>query len=162
MNRLLYKFRGLAVFVALAVIAAFGAVTMFLWNNLLPGIFGLPVLEYWQALGIFVLSRVLFSGIGGGMGKGGGVHGAFWDRASHCGDPRHRNPLREKWMNMSEEERKAFHDRFPHFNDLRAHFSDMRNFYEEREANQKKDTNDQGASGATKGGSGATKGASDE
>jgi uncharacterized membrane-anchored protein len=60
MNRQFFKFRGLGVIIALAVIAVFSAVVMVLWNALMPGIFALPVLNYWQALGILVLSRVLF------------------------------------------------------------------------------------------------------
>lgn len=32
---------------------------MLLWNWLMPVIFGLPVLSLWQALGLFVLTRIL-------------------------------------------------------------------------------------------------------
>ena len=97
-----------------AAIAAFAAVTMLLWNWLMPAIFGLPLLSYWQAAGILVLSRLLFGGIGhhGFLGHGGYNRG---------------HKLREKWQNMSEEERKAFmegkakdlhkfHRKFEHFN----------------------------------------------
>jgi hypothetical protein len=110
MNKFTFKSRGLGVIIGLAVIIVFAAVVMFLWNNLLPGIFGLSVLNYWQALGILALSRILFSGIGGsflGFGRG-----AF------RGDLRHHNPLREKWINMSEEERKAFVEKEKDFRDL--------------------------------------------
>jgi hypothetical protein len=54
----------------------FAVVAMFLWDSLLADIFGLPALNYWQALGIFALSRILFSGIGGGFlvrNKAGGM-----------------------------------------------------------------------------------------
>jgi hypothetical protein len=33
---------------------------MYLWNWLMPAIFGLSVLTFWQALGLLVLSRMLF------------------------------------------------------------------------------------------------------
>lgn len=45
---------------------AFGAVltgvVMWLWNWLLPELFGLPEITFWQALGVFVLSKLLFGG----------------------------------------------------------------------------------------------------
>jgi len=95
----------------IAAIAAFAAVTMLLWNWLMPAIFGLPLLSYWQAAGILVLARLLFGGIG--------HHGPF----GHGSNRGHK--FREKWLNMSEEERKAFmekakdlhkfHRKFEHF-----------------------------------------------
>ena len=42
--------------------AALGLVIVSLWNVLLPALFGLPVISYWQALGLLVLSRALFGG----------------------------------------------------------------------------------------------------
>ncbi len=45
-------------------------VTMLLWNMLMPVIFGLTVITFWQALGLFVLARILFGGPpGGGHGR---------------------------------------------------------------------------------------------
>ena len=78
--------------------AGFSAITMLLWNALLPSIFGIACINFWQALGLLVLARVLFSGIGGGnfMHPGGMMHS---DR---------KNFIREKWMKMSPEERKEF------------------------------------------------------
>jgi hypothetical protein len=37
-----------------------GLVIMWLWNWLMPGIFGLPAITYWQAVGIFILCHLLF------------------------------------------------------------------------------------------------------
>lgn len=45
---------------ALAII--FGLVIQWLWNALMPSIFGLPEVTYWQAVGIVVLSHILFGG----------------------------------------------------------------------------------------------------
>jgi len=42
-----------------------GLVTVGLWNLLMPAIFGLPAISFWQALGLLVLSRVLFGGFAG-------------------------------------------------------------------------------------------------
>lgn len=43
---------------ALAII--FGLVIQWLWNSLMPEIFGLPEVSYWQAVGLAVLSHILF------------------------------------------------------------------------------------------------------
>ncbi len=49
----------------------FGWVVMSLWNWLMPEIFGLGTVTYWQAWGLLVLSSILFKGFGG-SGDGGG------------------------------------------------------------------------------------------
>jgi hypothetical protein len=51
-------------FVALAV-TAFGYLVMWLWNWLIPAIFGLHAINYWKALGLLVLCKILFGGFGG-------------------------------------------------------------------------------------------------
>jgi hypothetical protein len=79
----------------LAAVAGFGAIVMLLWNWLAPAIFGATVINFWQALGLLVLSKILF----GGFGRGFGAHGR-WDG--------NRNAIREKWMKMTPEERKDF------------------------------------------------------
>jgi hypothetical protein len=38
----------------------FGLVVMFLWNWLMPVIFALPVITFWQAWGLVLLSHILF------------------------------------------------------------------------------------------------------
>jgi len=43
----------------------FGVAVMLLWNALLPSIFALPQIGYLQAVGLLVLVRLLFGGIGG-------------------------------------------------------------------------------------------------
>jgi hypothetical protein len=47
----------------------FGWVVMLLWNWVMPEIFGLKTLTYWQAWGVLALSCILFGRIGGGGGK---------------------------------------------------------------------------------------------
>ena len=79
-----------------AAIAAFGLVIMLLWNWLVPAIFGLTAIGFWQALGLLALCRILFGGMGGKHRFG---------RMKHH---HHRNPIREKWMNMTSEEQKEF------------------------------------------------------
>lgn len=43
----------------------FTFVVMWLWNWLVPDLFRGPELSYWQTLGLLVLSKIVFSGIGG-------------------------------------------------------------------------------------------------
>lgn len=40
----------------------FGLFIMLLWNWLMPLLFNLPVINYWQAVGIIVLARLIFGG----------------------------------------------------------------------------------------------------
>jgi hypothetical protein len=85
--------RGLkiAVFVVLALLV-FGFVVMSLWNWLMPALFGLHVITFWQALGLLVLCKILF---GGFRGRGGpGMH---W-----------RRRMMERWEQMTPEEREKF------------------------------------------------------
>jgi hypothetical protein len=81
-------------FIAAAAALALGAVVMWLWNAVLPGVLGVTVLTYWQAVGLLILSKILFSGWHGHHGR-------------HHGHFHHKNRLftAEWWMNLSEEER---------------------------------------------------------
>ncbi|MCK0161027.1 hypothetical protein [Allomuricauda sp. F6463D] len=50
-------------------------VLMRLWNWLMPDLFGVSTITYWQALGIFILAKLLFGfGGGGGKNKSGSSH----------------------------------------------------------------------------------------
>ncbi len=75
--------------------AGFSAVVMLLWNALIPGMLGLNTVGYLQAAGLLILARLLF----GGSGLRGGS--PFMHFGGH-------NPLREKWMKMTPEEKKQF------------------------------------------------------
>ncbi|MDR0746038.1 MAG: hypothetical protein LBF17_06055 [Mediterranea sp.] len=50
-----------------AAIAAIAAVTMLLWNALVPAIIGWSAISYWQAVGLLILCRLLFGGMFGGL-----------------------------------------------------------------------------------------------
>lgn len=58
---------GIIAIVGFAIL--FGFIIMWLWNALMPDLFGLVHISYWQAVGLFVLSKILFGGFGGGSGK---------------------------------------------------------------------------------------------
>ena len=66
-----------------------GEVVMHLWNWLLPPLFGWRTLGFWQALGLLLLCRILFGGLGG---HGPGRHRRFGGRC----------------RNMTPEEREGF------------------------------------------------------
>ena len=57
-----------------AFIALFGFVFQYLWNWLMPEIFGLITITYWQAVGLIILSKIIFGGIGGDKDKGNCEH----------------------------------------------------------------------------------------
>lgn len=61
----LILFAPLAILGILLFMALGGFIVQWLWNWLLPLLFGLPTVTFWQALGILVLSRILFGGWGG-------------------------------------------------------------------------------------------------
>src|SRR5438552_7626043 len=61
------KMRFLFIPFALAGLALFTWFIMLLWNNVLTAATGVRTISYFQALGIFVLSKILF-GFGGGWG----------------------------------------------------------------------------------------------
>ena len=88
--RILWAAR-IAAFVALGA-ALFGFIVMGLWNWLAPAVFGGHAITFWQALGILVLSKILFGGFGPRHGPP-----AFW-----------RRRMRERWARMSPEEREQF------------------------------------------------------
>ena len=53
-----------AILGMLLFIAIGGEVVMLLWNWLLPSLFGVPEITFWQALGLLALCRILFGGHG--------------------------------------------------------------------------------------------------
>jgi hypothetical protein len=98
MKQVFYK--GRFIFIPLAVAACLSAVSfivMQLWNHLLPEILHVGTINFWQAMGIFILSKILF-----GFGKGGRGFGG------HDGNPWMRRKMEEKFRNMSPEEREHF------------------------------------------------------
>jgi len=82
-------------FLAMAIVFVFavGNIVMYLWNWILPDAIGAQEITFWKAVGLFVLTRILFGG--------------FKSRGSH-GGRRKRGRWKEKWMNMTEEERIEF------------------------------------------------------
>ncbi|HEX9615410.1 MAG TPA: hypothetical protein VGA55_07875 [Bacteroidota bacterium] len=89
----LYKFSKILLVLVLASLVL-GYVVMFLWNALIPDLFAGPVLSFWQAVGLLVLSHILLRGWGR-MYYGGRSHS--W-----------RKRFEEKLASMTPEEREKF------------------------------------------------------
>jgi hypothetical protein len=70
-----------------------GLVVEHLWNWLMPAIFGLRTIGYWQAVGLLLLSKILL----GGFHKHGRGGRRQW-----------REKMERKWAKMSPEEREKF------------------------------------------------------
>ncbi|QHT69163.1 hypothetical protein GXP67_22225 [Rhodocytophaga rosea] len=66
-------------------------VVMLLWNAILPDLLPVRSINYWQALGLLILCRILSGSMGGGA-----YQKPFGRFSQH---------KRDKWMNMSEEEK---------------------------------------------------------
>jgi len=58
---------GLALAAVHAIV--FGWVLAFLWNRILPDLFGLRAITYWQSVGLLVMARILVGGLHGGRGR---------------------------------------------------------------------------------------------
>jgi hypothetical protein len=76
--------------VAVAVTGVSLVVTI-LWNWLAPALFGARTIGFWQALGLLVLTRILFGGFRGR--PGGRMHWARWEQMT----PEEREKLRQGW-----------------------------------------------------------------
>ena len=83
-----------AVVATVAIGFVFGFAVMWLWNWLMPDLFGLRPIGFWQAFGLLLLARLLFGGVRGGSGR-------------HM---RWRHRMRERWERMTPEERERFRE----------------------------------------------------
>ena len=65
MNPKYRPFRKFFFIIPIIILFAISALVMFLWNELLPEIVGVKAISYWQAMGILILSKILFGGFTG-------------------------------------------------------------------------------------------------
>jgi hypothetical protein len=79
-------------------LSAISYIVMLLWNWLMPVIFQLPTISFFQAAGLFALSKILFSSFNF---NGRNKRMAFENQA-----------MKEKMMHMSEEERQQFKEQW--------------------------------------------------
>ena len=97
MNR--SKFPRFILFLVIAFVLAvpLSFIIMALWNNVLVAVLHVSVINFWQALGLFALSKILFGGFPGKPG---------WGR--HNFRRHEMEEMRNKWFNLSPEEKKNF------------------------------------------------------
>jgi len=85
------------VFFGILAVLAFGWIVMSLWNAILPDVLHVSQITFLQALGILILSKILFGGFRGRGGWGGGPGSHRW-----------RQKMQEKMSSMSPEEREKY------------------------------------------------------
>jgi len=82
---------------AMVLFAALGGyIVMWLWNWLLPGLFGWRLITFWQALALLALCRILFGRIGGRRFSRSNFRERMrgrWERMT----PEEREKVRERW-----------------------------------------------------------------
>jgi hypothetical protein len=88
-NRFLRVFKFALLGVGAAAVAGF--LVMSLWNALMPGIFAVRPIGFWQALGLLLLSKILLGGF-----------------RLHSGGPPWRRRMLDRWGQMTPEEREKF------------------------------------------------------
>ena len=91
-----YWLRKSALFVLFFIAATlfFGFVVMGLWNAILPSVLQVSEINFWQALGLLVMARILF----------GGFRGGGWNFRRH----QWRENMEQKMAAMTPEEREKF------------------------------------------------------
>ncbi len=100
------NFRGgkvaMMVLFGFIAIIALGFTIMALWNNILVAVLHVGMINFWQALGLFLLSKLLFGGFSGGWGGNRGHGGPGWGKRE----------MYKKWESMSPEERMQFKEQW--------------------------------------------------
>lgn len=90
----IYRILGIVALFALGIVAL-GYATMYLWNWIMPHLFKLPVIDFYMAIGMVLLSKILF----------GGIH----VKPQPIGQ---RKFWKAKWESMTPEEREQFKQEF--------------------------------------------------
>ena len=78
------------ILVFVAIVSALSALVMYLWNTILTDVTDVKPLTFWKAMGLLLLTKILFGGFGKAFGRNGKSKKKHW---------------KNKWMNMSPEER---------------------------------------------------------
>ena len=127
MKKVLYKGRFIFIPIGVAAILALVSfVVMQLWNSLLPDILHVGTITYWQAMGIFILCKILF-----GFGPKGGRGGAPWMRRKQM--------MQERLATMTPEEREHFKQQMKNRFDWCKPRNDWRDAWKD-ETNAEKET----------------------
>lgn len=82
------------ILIAAAAVLLLTFIVMTLWNSILTPVLNVRSIDFAQALGILVLSKILFGGFRGGGWRG---RGRYWN-----------SEIRTKWQSMTPEEKEKF------------------------------------------------------
>ncbi len=80
------------ILIGIAAFSLFSFIVMSLWNAVLVPVVNVSTVTFWQASGILLLSKILFSGFRGGGSFGRGRH--QWSQE-----------MKDKWQNMTPDEK---------------------------------------------------------
>jgi hypothetical protein len=80
------------ILIGIAAFSLFSFIVMGLWNKVLVDVVPVSPVSFWQAAGILLLSKILFSGFKGGGSFGRGRH--QWSQE-----------MKDKWQNMTPDEK---------------------------------------------------------
>jgi len=94
------RFRMFIPLAVLAFVALLTFVVYSLWNGVLADVVGVKTITYWQALGLLVLSKILFGGFPGGRHR--------------CGRGRHERMMAKHWESLGPEQREHMREEMRH------------------------------------------------
>ncbi len=97
MNAWWLKKAAAIVAVTAVTILALGGLVTVLWNALMPDVFGVPALTYWQGVSLLLLTQILLRGVGRWRASQGPPSRDHWKRK-----------FEEKLASMAPEERERF------------------------------------------------------
>jgi hypothetical protein len=95
--------RRLRFLIPVAVLAFVGVLSFAvyaLWNGVLTDVLAVKAITYWQALGLLVLSKILFGGFPGGRRR--------------CGRGRRDRMLSKHWESLNPEQREQLREEMRH------------------------------------------------
>ena len=97
-----YKFKSNKKYffiVPFVILFGLSGIVMWLWNGILPDVINVKSISYWQAMGILVLSKILFGGFFGcGKNKHSMHKKRFIDKMRNM-SPEEREKLKDEWKN---------------------------------------------------------------
>jgi Ca2+/H+ antiporter, TMEM165/GDT1 family len=87
------KFILLFIIFAPIAIFLFGSLVQWLWNDVLVPVLHISPVTFWQAIGILVLSKILFSSFSGGSRRDYRKERMMWSNMT----PEQKEKFREEW-----------------------------------------------------------------
>ena len=100
------RFRFLFFLIPIAFLSLGSLAVMGLWNWLMPALFSVGTVTFWQAAALLILGRLLLGGYGRpGYGRPG-FRGRFWSRRFAYADP--GEAMRTRWENLTPEQQARF------------------------------------------------------